>query len=335
LRHLFLLGDFYLKIKQNRDMLEELFQEQRALVNAFFDCVDLKVAQKVLDACLACKGKIVFSGVGKSGIVAEKLATTLTSTGTSSVHLTPTNALHGDIATIRAEDLLILLSKSGESDELLDLIPLAKQRVVKTMTWVSNDASRLARLCDFSMTLPLKKELCPFDLAPTTSSALQLIFGDILIVALMKSKKFSLDEYALNHPAGAIGKKATMRVADLMLREGALPLCGPDDLLKNVLVTLSEKRCGCILITKGDQMLGIFTDGDLRRALQNPSFTLEVKIKDLMHAVFESISPDAMAFEALKKMEGKKRVMMLPVIENNRLVGLIHIHDILQAGLKS
>ncbi len=314
-------------------MLKELFSEQRSLVNAFFDAIDLVEAQKVLDACLACQGKIVFSGIGKSGIVAEKLATTLTSTGTQSIHLPPTNALHGDIGIVDSKDLLVLLSKSGESDELLDLLPLAKQRGVKTMAWVSSPASRLAKLCDFAMTLPLKKELCPFDLAPTTSSALQLIFGDILIVALMKTKSFSLDDYALNHPAGAIGKKATMQVRDLMLTGDALPRCQPQMLLKDTLVELTQKRCGCVLIVDADQLLGIFTDGDLRRSLQKDPDCLNLPIADLMQTSFESIAPCALAFAALKVMEGEKRVMMLPVVEGGQLIGLIHLHDILQAGL--
>ena len=314
-------------------MIENLFNEQRSLVNAFFDTVDLKQAQKVLDLCLECQGKIVFSGIGKSGIVAEKLATTLTSTGTPAVHLPPTNALHGDIGIMAPEDLLILLSKSGESDELLDLVPLAKQRRVKTMAWVSSPTSRLAKLCDVAMTLPLKKELCPFDLAPTTSSALQLIFGDILIVALMKTKKFSLDAYALNHPAGAIGKKATLVVQDLMLTGDALPTCKASDLLKDVLVELSQKRCGCVLIVDGSELLGIFTDGDLRRALQLTENALDLPMSELMQTRFLSVDPGTLAFDALKQMEGEKRIMMLPVLKDHQLVGLVHLHDILQQGL--
>ena len=315
-------------------MLQDLFEEQRGYINAFFQQIDMHRAQEVLDACLACEGKIIFSGIGKSGIVAEKLATTLTSTGTHALSLPPTNALHGDIGIINPADLLIMLSKSGESDELLSLVPIAKQRQVKTVAWVSNPNSRLAKLCDLSMHLPLEKELCPFDLAPMTSSALQLIFGDILSAALMKSKSFSLDEYAQNHPAGAIGKKATLKVRDLMLTGDLLPICLPEISLQEALIELSRKRCGCILIAKNERLLGIFTDGDLRRALQqNPDSVLRSNIERFMHSDPACIHPDRLAIDALRQMEDKKRVMMLPVVEDDTLIGLIHLHDILQNGL--
>lgn len=314
-------------------MLEKLFKDQRVLINAFFDAIDLKQAQAVLDACLQCQGKIVFSGVGKSGIVAEKLATTLTSTGTRAQHMTPTDARHGDIGMLDPADLLVVLSKSGESDELIDLMPLAKMRNVKTIAWVSNPASRLSKLCDLSMELPLKKELCPFDLAPTTSSALQLIFGDILTVALMEKKQFSLDAYAMNHPAGSIGKKLTMHVRDLMLKGDALPLCSADTLLTDALEELSNKRCGCLLIVDEGCLIGIFTDGDLRRLLQKSGSIAGIKLKDVMQTTFSSIGADLLAFDALKLMEGEKRVMMLPVTKGRHLIGLIHLHDILQAGI--
>ena len=314
-------------------MMKKLFDDQRALINAFFDAVDLEQAEKVLDACLACEGKVVFSGVGKSGVVAEKLATTLSSTGTHAAFLPPTNALHGDIGILEAKDLLVLLSKSGESEELVQLVPLAKMRGIQTVAWVSKPASLLAKLCNIAMHLPLKKELCPFDLSPTTSAAVQMIFGDILTVALMQKKQFSVDEYALNHPAGAIGKKLTMHVRDLMSTGDALPICSRDTPLEEALLELTKKRFGCILITEGDTLRGIFTDGDLRRALQSHQNVLKVRMGELMHKKFTSIGPDDKAIVALKLMEGEKKIMMLPVLKDQKLVGLIHLHDILQAGL--
>ena len=157
-------------------MVQKLFENQRALINAFFDAVDFSQAEKVVDACLLCEGKIVISGVGKSGAVAERLAKTLVSTGTDAAFLPPVNAKHGDIGLLQPQDLLILLSKSGESEELIELVPLAKLRGTKAICLVSKPASLLAKLCSMSMHLPLKHELCPFDLSPTTSSALQMIF---------------------------------------------------------------------------------------------------------------------------------------------------------------
>ena len=317
-------------------MLKELFTKQQSYINGFFELIDLVQAQKILETFLNCKGKLIFSGVGKSGIVAEKLATTMTSTGTQALHMPPINALHGDVGIVSPNDVCILLSKSGQSEELLNLVPILSQKGVKTMAWVSQKESRLASACDMAIELPLEKELCPFGLAPTTSSAVQLIFGDILSVALMKRKSFSLNEYALNHPAGAIGKKAVLKVSDLMLQGDQLPIGVEQDTLEKAIIELSLKRCGCILITKGDQLVGIFTDGDLRRSLQSKrEGVLKETTGALMTKTFTSISPDSLAFDALKLMEQNpgKRIMMLPVVSEEKLVGLIHMHDILAAGL--
>jgi len=204
------------------------------------------------------------------------------------------------------------------------------------VAWVSSSHSKLSEACDLSICLPVQKELCPFDLAPTTSTAVQLIFGDVLSVALMKKKEFSLDDYALNHPAGSIGKKITLKVEDLMLKGERLPLCYEEDKLGQVLVELTNKKCGCVLVLDREKrMRGIFTDGDLRRALQNqPSTILERKMKEFIKPSFVSTHKNQMAFDALRLMENPKmRVMMMPVLENEKLVGLIHLHDILQSGI--
>jgi arabinose-5-phosphate isomerase len=318
-------------------MLKELLDLKQQYLTHFFEELDLEASNRILETLLACKGKIFLTGVGKSGLIAKKIAVTMTSTGTHALYLSPTDAMHGDLGILTSQDLFIFLSKSGESDELLNLVPHIRNKGAKLIAVVSDPKSRLAHLCHQSITLPLKNELCPFGLAPTTSTSIQMIFGDLLAVALMRKKKFTIDEYALNHPAGRIGKRITVKVQDLMLTGDLLPTCRGEDTLMSTLVILSNKRCGCILIVDGESNLkGIFTDGDLRRALQkNGAVALESKIEQLMTRSPKSIGPDELAWEALKKMEAhpSNEITVLPVVENGTLLGLIRLHDIVQAGI--
>ncbi len=316
--------------------LKDLFSSQRSYILEFFDRVDLQRAETVINKIYGCKGTLFFTGVGKSGIIAEKLVMTLLSTGTKAMFLPPTNVLHGDLGIVTKHDLVIMLSKSGETKELIQIIPYLKQKEVETISWVSSANTSLDRLCDFSLELFVRRELCPFDLAPTTSTAIQLIFGDIVAVALMRKKSFSLDDYAKNHPAGGIGQKV-LKVRDVMLSGDCLPVCNVQDTLKKALVELSEKKCGCLIVTDDKkQIQGIFTDGDLRRSLQsNSSHVLEDKMEQLMTKAFLSIGPEYLVQDAAKLMQKncKKWVAMLPVIESSKLVGLIRMHDILQVKL--
>lgn len=321
-----------------RCLLQELLAQQRTQIEIFFDELDLGQVEQMLEAIHRCRGMLFFCGVGKSGIIAEKLAVTLVSTGTRALFVPPTNALHGDLGIVSEGDLFILISKSGESDELLSLIPFVRNKGAVPIAWVSGQGSRLERACDLSVYLPVRRELCPFNLAPTTSTAVQLIFGDLLAMALMREKNFSLNDYARNHPAGRIGKRLTMRVCDLMVKGEGLPLCPLDARLDECLVALSDKRCGALLIVDGENRLeGIFTDGDLRRALQKwGAQAMEKTMAELMIRQLRSIDPHALAWDAMKAMEldPKVPIMVLPVVlEDRTIVGLIRMHDILQAGL--
>ncbi|MFT5318071.1 MAG: arabinose-5-phosphate isomerase, partial [Chlamydiales bacterium] len=205
-------------------MLKELFEEQRQLINGCFDLLDMNEVEKLLQAFLKCSGTIVFTGIGKSGIIAKKIALTMLSTGTKAFYLSAVNALHGDIGILTKDDIFVILSKSGESDELLNLVPYVRNKGASPISITCTTTSRLSKACDLHVTLPLERELCPFNLAPTTSASLQLLFGDVMVTALMSAKKFSLDEYAMNHPSGRIGKRISLRVSDLMITDGALPL---------------------------------------------------------------------------------------------------------------
>lgn len=319
-------------------MLKELVERQKEYFSYFWQTLDLQAAERILQRFFLCEGTIVFSGVGKSGLVAKKIAMTMTSVGTKAIYVCPFNALHGDIGIIDSKDLFVMLSKSGESEELLHLIPLLRNRSVPIIAWVSNGASRLSKACDDSIVLPVEKELCPFDLAPTTSAAVQMIFGDMLAVALMRQKNFTMNEYALNHPAGRIGRRTSLRVADLMLTGARLPLCEPSHLLVDILVELSKKQCGAILVTDPSRkLLGIFTDGDLRRALQQQgAAALQSPISQLMNTTPRTICSEALAWEAMRAMESDQKhpITVLPVVSPDRnILGLIKMHDLVQSGL--
>lgn len=319
-------------------MLQELLEKERLSLDYFFDHIDLSAAEKIFDLMNGCQGTILFTGVGKSSIVAKKIAVTMTSTGSKALYLSPTNALHGDIGIVNKQDIFVMLSKSGESDELLNLLPYLKQKGVTTIAFVSNASSRLSKACDHTLHLPLAKELCPFDLAPTTSTVIQMIIGDLLAIALMQSKNFTMDQFALNHPAGRIGKRISLKVEELMLKGQQLPISKPHTKLIDSLVELSNKRCGCLLVVDDQNTLqGIFTDGDLRRALQKNGYeALNSSINNLMTSSPRWIAPQALAWQALQLMEAipQKEITVLPVLDDNkRVLGLIKMHDILQSGI--
>lgn len=313
--------------------IQELLSTQKNELEYFFSHLDLEKAEEIFSSLLSCKGTLVFTGIGKSGIIAKKIAMTLISTGTKAHFLSPSDALHGDIGVITPDDICIILSKSGSTGELLDLHPFIAKRGCQTHAWICEENTPLAKLCDRAMLLPIQKELCPFDLAPTTSTAAQLIFGDVLAIALMREKDFSIDDFGKNHPAGSIGKLSS-KVADVMLTKDNLPLCFPENALSETLPTLSEKGCGCLLVVDNNYTLhGIFTDGDLRRALSSDN-PLKKNMKDLMTLSCRTASPSMYLAEALLQMQEGDWVKELPVIEEGKLVGLIRMHDIIQAELK-
>ncbi len=318
-------------------MLKKLLEDSKKNLDYFFEKIDISQFEYILDLCVNCTGLIVFTGIGKSGIIAEKIAATLASTGTKSLYLPTLNFLHGDIGMISEGDIIVMLSKSGESEELLNLIPFIRKKKAKIIGLTSAPTGRLAKHSDTCMILPMEKELCSFDLVPTTSTELQLIFGDILAIALMRKKNFALSDYVLNHPSGSIGKKMTLLVKDLMLSGESLPLCSSKDKLVDVLLELTKKKCGTlIVINESKKLEGIFTDGDLRRALQRHGpDVLHQEMGHLMTQGAIAIDSQVLAFDAMKEMQKNvnKWVMVTPVVENDQVVGLLRMHDIIQAGI--
>ncbi len=319
-------------------MLKQLLSNGKQHLDYFFENVDLSTANDILQTLHNCQGFILLTGVGKSEIMAKKIANTMTSTGTRALFIPSTNALHGDIGVVTEKDVFMAFSKSGESEELLNLIPFVRERGAKLIAVVSNPHNRLSRACDMSMVLPLERELCPFDLAPTISTQIQMIFGDLMTVGLMNLKKFSLDAYAKNHPAGKLGRRVATKVKDLMITGASVPTCNPEDKLIDILVILSQKRCGCVMIVDdGKHLQGIFTDGDLGRVLNSiGTEALQYPVSNLMTKTPRSIGPEALAWEAVKNMESDHLhpITVLAVVDQNRkLLGIIKMHDILQAGI--
>ncbi len=319
-------------------MLKKLFKKQREALDYFFTHLDIGQCEKVFAEILRCSGIIFFTGVGKSGYVAQKVAATMMSTGTKALYLSPIDALHGDLGVLSGQDLLIIFSKSGETEELLQLLPSVRNKGARVVALTSNVGSRLARAVDLTVELPCHSELCPFDLAPTTSTEIQLLIGDVFAISLMETKGFSLHAFAENHPGGRIGKRVSIKVKDLMLDVSRAPFCFPHDTLESVLVDFSDKRCGCLVVIDEERRLkGIFTDGDLRRALQmKGEKVLQESLENLMVPTPKAIDADALAWEAMKLMEEDQKhpVTVLPVLENqSKVVGLIKMHDIIQAGI--
>lgn len=285
-----------------------------------------------------CQGKVVLAGVGKSGIVARKIAATLTSTGTLAVYLHPTDALHGDLGIVTAEDVAMILSNSGETDELVAMLPYLKSRQVPIIALVGNLHSTLARNANVVLDAGVDKEACPFNLAPTTSTTVALSIGDALAMTLMEVKGLTPEGFAINHPAGRLGKRLTLRVRDLMHSGVETPTISPQASWIEVLNTISKGGLGAVnVVDDSGYLVGIITDGDLRRLLQRVKQTdLEMLTANLMMTQNPVVvSPDLLAYHALQLMENRpSQISLLPVVEQEQhCVGMIRLHDILRSGL--
>jgi arabinose-5-phosphate isomerase len=280
---------------------------------------------------LGCKGKVIVTGVGKSAIIAQKMVATFNSTGTTAVFLHAADAIHGDLGIVGEEDVAILLSKSGETPELRVLVPLLRTIGNKMIALVGNTASYLAQQSDIILDATIPHEACPNNLAPTSSTTAQLVLGDAIAVSLLECRGFSADDFARIHPGGALGKKLYLRVSDVFARNEK-PAVSPDDDLTRVIVEISSKRLGATAVIKKDQLLGIITDGDLRRMLMNKPSLDTVKAENIMTPGPKSISSNALLAEALELMR-KNNITQLPVVDSDIYMGVVHLHDIIKEGI--
>lgn len=293
--------------------------------------------EKAVEILANCRGKVVLAGVGKSGIVARKIAATLTSTGTLAVYLHPADALHGDLGIVTSDDVAMVLSNSGETDELVVILPHLKARQVPIIALVGNLRSTLARNADVVMDAAVDKEACPFNLAPTTSTTVALSIGDALAMTLMQVKGLTPEGFAINHPAGRLGKRLTLRVRDLMHSGLENPTVSPQASWIEVLTTISKGGLGAVNVVDDlGQLLGIITDGDLRRLLQAQHKDLEAFTAiAIMTANPIVVSPELLAFHALELMENRpSQISILPVVDGQQhCIGLIRLHDIVRCGI--
>ena len=286
---------------------------------------------KIVEMMLENKGNLVFSGIGKSAIIAQKIAATMNSTGTNAVFMHAADAIHGDLGIVREGDIVVILSKSGETPEIKVLVPLVKLRGNKIVAMVGNRNSYLAAQADYVLDVTVDEEAIPGSLAPTSSTTAQLVMGDVLALLLMRCRGFSTADFAKFHPGGALGKQLYLRVKDLYVRNER-PEVGPDDNLTRVIIEMTHKRLGATVVMDEGRLLGIITDGDLRRMLLKYPDIEHVKASQIMTSNPKTIDEEALVVDALHKMR-ENSITQLPVIHDGKYLGIIHLHDILKEGI--
>lgn len=299
------------------------------------EALSRRIGQPFVEACrliLGCAGRVVVSGIGKSGHVARKVAATLASTGTPAFFLHPAEAHHGDLGMVTRDDVLIAISNSGATEELARLMPIARRQGTRLIAITGNPDSPLARLADVHLDAAVEREACPLNLAPTASTTASLALGDALAVALLDARGFGAQDFARSHPGGALGRRLLTRVEDVMRRDAALPRVSLESKLVDAILEVTRKRMGMTAVEREDgTLIGVFTDGDLRRVLERGADLHSMTIGQAMSAGPVTIAPEALAAEAVRLME-ERRISALPVTDaSGRMVGALHIHDLLAA----
>ncbi len=305
---------------------------ERQAIAALEDRID----DDFIAACrllLACRGRVVVSGIGKSGHIARKIAATLASTGTPAFFVHPAEASHGDLGMITAKDLVLALSNSGETDELLMILPVVKRKGVPLVAMTGKQNSTLARLADVHLDVSVDEEACPLNLAPTASTSAALVMGDALAIALLEARGFTADDFAASHPAGQLGRRLLVHIADVMHQGAEVPEVGDTATVAEAMMEMTRKNLGMTAIIDAQrQLLGVFTDGDLRRILDDVGLDLRTTpVRQVMTPGGKSIGADRMAIEAARLMEHHKVSALLVVDEAGRLVGALNFHDLLRA----
>ena len=302
---------------------------------------ELKQSNKVLilkisaQRFLISEGKLILMGIGKSGHIAQKISATLSSTGTASFFIHPTEAAHGDLGMIDKEDSILILSNSGETKEIIEILPALKRSTANIFTLTNNNQSTIAKAGTINLMIKADEEACPLDLAPTSSTTIALVFGDALAIALLEARGFSKDDFAKSHPAGQLGKKLTTLVQDLAVMNEKVPMVDQTTSLKEALMVVTEKKLGLTLVLNKKKIVGVFTDGDLRRCLNDEVDINNTPIKDVMTIKFKSIDSNALAIDAAEIME-KNKIFSLVVNSSTHkedTIGIITMHQLLEAGI--
>lgn len=321
-------------MKKDYEKVVELLKLEATAIERAAERLNKPIVEKTIEMLEGCAGKIVVLGIGKSGVIAQKIAQTLTSTGTVAVFVHPSDALHGSLGIIKTGDVVVALSNSGETDEILLLLPALKARQVRLIAVVGNPNSSLARQADVVLDASVDQEACPLNLAPTCSTTVALAIGDALAMTLMEAKNLTAEDFAANHPAGRLGKRLTVKVADLMHDS---PNVSPQANWLEVVRAISKFSLGAVnIIDENETLVGIVTDGDLRRTIEKTvpeNFSMLIA-EQMMTAHPVTTAPDALAYAALQTMENRaSQISVLPVVENGKCVGLLRLHDIVRNGL--
>ena len=301
----------------------EAIQKLRPFINSHF--------AETVNLVLNCKGRVVFTGIGKSAIIANKIVATLNSTGTPAIFMHAADAIHGDLGMIQQEDLVICISKSGNTPEICALVPFLKNWGNKLIAMVGNLDSYLAKQADFVLNTTVEKEACPNNLAPTSSSTAQLVMGDALAVCLLKLRNFSSSDFAKYHPGGALGKQLYLKVQDIYVYNQK-PMVQAHTAVKDVIMEISEKRLGTCAVLANEDLLGVITDGDIRRMLEKHEDIRDIKAEDIMNRQPKTIDSSALAVDAMQQMKDANITQLL-VLENGIYKGVIHLHDLLREGI--
>lgn len=308
-------------------------ETEAAAVSQLASRIDASFSQ-ACESMLNCQGRVVATGMGKSGHIANKIAATLASTGTPAFFMHPGEASHGDLGMITSEDVVLALSNSGETDEILRLLPLLKRLGIVLIAMTGNPQSTLAQQADVHLNVAVEKEACPLGLAPTASTTAALVMGDALAVALLNDRGFTEADFALSHPGGSLGRKLLLRVADIMRSGEQLPVLAEQASMREVLLEISRKGMGMAILLDSEQHLaGVFTDGDLRRLLDHEADLFNLQISEIMTRNCQTIDSEQIATEAVQKMQSFRINALVVCDAEQHVIGALNMHDLLQAGV--
>ena len=290
---------------------------------------------KAVQTIYESTGRVVLTGMGKSGLIARKIVATLNSTGTAAIYLHPTDALHGDLGMVRKEDVVILISKSGSTEEIAKLLPMLKRLGVKLIAMSGNPDSSLVKQSDIFLNISVKEEACPHDLAPTSSTTATLVMGDALSVALLQKRGFTAEDFALLHPGGSLGKRLSLKIDEIMIKGDGVPVVKENSSIKDIILEMTSKRLGttCVVDNAG-KLSGIITDGDLRRLLEKTMDVKHLVATDIMSKKPKVTEKDYLASFALQLMENHKITSLIVTDKNKKPIGIVHLHDLINLGLQ-
>ena len=289
--------------------------------------------EEIVNVICECKGRLIFTGIGKSGHISKKISATLSSTGTSSFFMHSTEAFHGDLGMIQCDDIIVAISYSGETDDLIKTIPMVKKLGCKVIGVSGNKTSTLSKISDYHQLIKVEKEACPLDLAPTSSATATLVWGDALAIALMNKKDFKPEDFAKSHPGGTLGKRLLLTARDVMASGEEIPIINFDEISKDVIKVISEKGMGVTFVaSESKDIIGVITDGDIRRAIDSSNYFFDMTAQDFMSKTFISVNPDELATKCLGIM-AENRIGCLAVMQDNELVGVINQKDLVKLGI--